>query len=148
MSVQTRLDIGNVAFIRSGTPYVRETETILKDVGRTTDLAPYTVMGYDVSASKWVPLATIAGTSWVGERIPTGIYVGNTIAFADIVAADVVDCPILVGGCCTVDENQVVLEGSLNLDDTIVFMDQSIRFVLGDKGIYCEDTVDIDGYEN
>lgn len=76
-----------------------------------------------------------------------GIYMGDSITAAAIVAGDVSNCPMLVGGRCSVDENQLVLENSLTLS-TVLPSGKTIREEMEDAGIYVEATIDIDEYEN
>lgn len=82
-----------------------------------------------------------------GAQIPLGIFLGGDILAATIVAGDVVNNPILVGGNCTIDENQLVIEGTATLD-SILANGKTIRDTLYEIGIFSEDTVDIDSYEN
>lgn len=82
-----------------------------------------------------------------GAQIPRGIYLGSEILAATIVAGDVVDNPILVGGACTIDENQLVIEGTATLDSVLSNGD-TIREALYKVGIFAEDTVDITNFEN
>ena len=81
-----------------------------------------------------------------GAQIPRGVYMGDEIAAATIVAGDVADAPILVGGACTVDADQLVMEaGDL---DTVLAGGGTVRDALANIGIFTEDTVDIDELEN
>lgn len=89
-----------------------------------------------------------AGTGGGGVDSPRGIYLGGSITAAELVAGDVVDRPILVGGCCTVDSGQIVLENSLAVTDVVESKGDIIRGVLATNGIYLEDTIDADEFEN
>ena len=89
-----------------------------------------------------------AGTGNNGENIPTGIYLGDSITAAELVAGNVVNRPVLVGGCCTVDEDQLVFEGGLTLNSVVVSEFCTIRSQLASRGIYCEDTENITNFEN
>lgn len=89
-----------------------------------------------------------AGTGGGGVNIPRGIYLGGSITAAELVAGDVVNRPILVGGCCTVDSDLIVLENSLAVTDIVVAKDDNIRGVLASYGIFLEDTIDADETEN
>lgn len=82
-----------------------------------------------------------------GQASVAGIYLGESIAAATIVAGDVADNPVLIGGACTIDSAQIVLENSLTVD-SILPSGLSVREELAQVGIFVEDTVDIDGYEN
>lgn len=59
-----------------------------------------------------------AGAGGTGSDLPQGIYMGDDIAAATLVAGDVVDAPILIFGA-VVDEGKLVLENSLDLDDVV-----------------------------
>lgn len=153
MSVQNRADITNVPFIRSGDTFSKEAETIAQDAGRVAVLAPYTLMAKVAATGKWVPFSDETATD--GSAIPAGIYLGDEIAAATIAAGDVENAPILVGGSCTIDQNQLVIENSKLLTTVInatggadnIFI-QTVVDYLEQRGIFVEDTVDIDGFEN
>ena len=154
MSVQDRLNITTVPFIRNGDSFVKEAETILQDAGRSVVLVPFTVMAKVAATQKWVPLTSLTTTT--GASVAQGVYMGDEIAAADLVAGDVVDSPILVGGSCLVDDGQIILdEGTLTLDDvfsssdaTNVYEVITVRDQLARRGIFVESTVDIDSFEN
>lgn len=151
MSVQSESSIENTPFVLSGNSKIRESETILQDAGRTAVLAFGTVMGRNLSTAKWEPFADEAAED--GTAIPQGIYVGEEITAAALVAGDVLSCPILVGGDCTVDRSQVVVENSKTLNTVIAAAANSpvrktVQDWLADKGIFVETTEDIDEVEN
>jgi len=147
MAVQNRADLSNLQLILSGTPYVKDNGTLLTDGARSTVLKTNTVMGQILASKKWVPLTNVAATD--GSAIAKGIYVGDDIAAASLVAGDVVNCPILVGGCCTVDSQMLVFENSLTLDtscgSTVTL--RRIEDDLARIGIFAEDTIDISATE-
>lgn len=87
------------------------------------------------------------GTGGDGSDLPTGIYMGEDIAAADIVAGDVTARMILVGGNGIYDKNQVVLENSLALTDVVEARVQTIESVLQDRGIWLQDTLDISSHQ-
>lgn len=154
MAVQVSANNTSVPFIRSGFSLVKESETILTDAGRTAVLVFGTVMAKIAATGKWQPLTVLTGVD--GSAVAQGIYIGEDIAAADLVAGDVVNVPILTGGACTVDENQVILdEGTLDIDDVFsssnaaaVYLVVTIRDLLAQRGIYLEDTINIDEFEN
>lgn len=111
----------------------------------TTDFVVGDIFTFTTTAlGKWTPFAE-DGVN--GEQVPGGVYLGGDILAATIVAADVVNVPILVGGCCTIDENQLVIEGTATLD-SVLANGKTIRATLYELGIFSEDTVDIDSFEN
>jgi len=143
MTVQVRTDFTNYPFILSGKGAQREAETIAQDAGRTTPLVKYTVMTYVGATGKWSPYTTIA------TEVPCGIYLGGDITAAELVAGDVVNRPILVGGLgCTVDESQLVFENSLTLESVVAALSVTTRIALSWLGIFSEATIDGDELEN
>lgn len=148
MSMQARADNKNFPFILSGNSFVRDNETILTDGARSTVLKFGTVMAQVAATGKWVPQTSLTATD--GTCTARGIYVGADIAAAALVAGDVVGCPILVGGGCSLDSQQVVLENSLTLASVVGGTTINARTVRDDLvrcGIFVESTVDIGGLE-
>jgi len=88
-----------------------------------------------------------AGTGEDGSSIPSGIYIGESIPAADLVAGDVTGRMVLLGGNVVVDTEQVVLENSLTLNSVVVSRFQTIASVLQDRGIWMQSTVDISSYQ-
>ena len=91
-----------------------------------------------------------AGTGGTGVDVPQGIYMGDDIAAATLVAADVVDLPILLRGAMF-DEAKLVLENSLDLDDVVGAGDpgsKTIRDILIDRNLVPTTTSAINRAEN
>ena len=143
MSVQVTSNITNYPFILCGKSFSRNGLVLEQDGGRTTPLAFGTVLESVNSggAEKLRPLAGIVGNT------TTYIYLGSEIAAADIVAGEVTIYNLLVGGCCAVDETQVVLEGSLTLDSALS-TGLTVRQTLFNTGIFAELSDNIDFFEN
>lgn len=104
-------------------------------------------VGTDISGAGYlegtVELGAVAtaGTGGDGENIPAGIYVGSDVAFADLVAGDVTNRKVLVGGdMLQLDEDKIVLENSLDLDDVVFETQKTIRQHLEALGFYTRDT--------
>lgn len=149
MAVQADTNNSTVPFVLSGISLVSEAETILTDAGRSTPLVFGTLMAKVAASQKWVPFTD--ETAVDGSAIPQGIYMGGSIAAADLVAGDVVDVPILEGGALTIDVQQLVIENSKLLTTVITVGTTDLRTVrdhLMAKGIFTESTVDITGFEN
>ena len=149
MSMQSRSNIDNRAFILSGMTFVKEAETIIQDAGRTAVLKFGTLMAKIAASGKWTPFINEAATN--GTAHPQGIYVGDELTAAKIVAGDVLNCPILVGGVCTIDSGQLTIEASKTLATVITVGTTDLRTVedhLQTKGIFVESTVDAAGIEN
>ena len=83
----------------------------------------------------------------LGAAVPAGIYVGDDIAAADIAAGDVTDVAVYIGGNCTIDSDQLVLENGA-LTDIVPGTNQSVEDVLANLGIFIENTVAGSGFEN
>jgi len=148
MAVENRADYSNVPFIRHGIAITKDSETLLKDAGRSVPLVYGTLMTKVSASQKWVPFTDETATD--GTAIPLGIYVGDDVTAAALVADDVVDAPVLVGQA-VIDKNQLVIENSKTLATVITVGTTDIRNVedhLANIGIFAEDTVDIDEFEN
>lgn len=70
MSVQVSTNNSSVPFIRSGQSFTRDSETLLQDAGRSTDLANLTLMARNAVT---VPTTGTAGGSNVGDGTVTGV---------------------------------------------------------------------------
>jgi len=110
--------------------------------------------GTDISGAGY--LNGLVGTGTVtaaagatSENTVAGIYIGDSITAAQLVAGDVVHCPIIVAGTgATINSSQIVLENSLALTDVIPHEHQTIFDALVKIGLVPEETIDIAGYEN
>jgi hypothetical protein len=152
MSVQASLDISNKPFVLGGEAYSRN-GTIITDGGRTAILKKYTVLAKITASNKYTPFVSLTTTT--GASVPSAIYMGEDIAAADLVSGDVVDLPILVGGCARVDIEQVVFDANTLSEDSIItsaaanpYLDITARDCLAMFGIFLEDTVEISNHEN
>jgi hypothetical protein len=150
MGVQARQDNSRIPFIRSGTSLIRDAEVILQDAVRATPLLKYTVMAQIAATKKWVPLTAVAGVD--GSAIAKGVYMGDDITAATLVAGDVVDVAILIGSDCTVDENQIVFDdGTLSKDSVVEAATVGVHRTeddLNKVGIFLEATIDVERFEN
>jgi hypothetical protein len=149
MSVQARNDNDVTPFIRAGFPVTKGAATIAGDGGRTEPLVYGTVMAQIAADLRWTPFINAAATD--GTAIPQGIFVGNDISAAALVAGDVDDQPILVGMNVIVSREKIIFEGSVAFDTVITVGTNDLRTAearLASRGIFVEDTVDISGYEN
>ena len=155
MSVQVRKDNVNVPFILYSGPALTEMSAVLlQDAGRgTAELVYGTLMAKVAASQKWVPFSD--ETAVDGSAIPLGIFVGTNVTGAALVAGDVVDAPILVGGLALIDVNQLVIENSKTLatvvpasDATNVYFTQTVKDYLANVGIFTEATIATSGFEN
>ena len=150
MAVQSRLDNTTEKLILSGNTLVREAETLLQDAGRAVPLATYTLMAQIAATKKWVPFTD--ETAVDGSAIAKGVFMGDAIAAADLVAGDVVDQPIITGGAAaTIDSDLLVIENSKSLDTVVGAATVEAHRVeddLNEIGIFVEDTTAISDFEN
>lgn len=150
MAYQDSLNQQNFPFILSGRSFIKDAETLLQDAGRSTALVFGTLMAQVAATRKWVPFTDETATN--GAATPRGIYVGEDVAAADLVAGDVTEVPILVGGDgITIDTQQLTIENSKTLNTVIGATSVNARLVSDDLariGIFVESTIDIDELEN
>ena len=151
MAVQTRVNNDTTPFILGGQSLIKK-GVIAQNGARTTVLKKYTVLAQVASTGKYTPY--VSGTTTTGASVPSAIYLGDDIAAADLVAGDVGDLDILVGGGCLVDKNQVVFDdGTLSNASVVIaianaFWTLTAEKCLGLFGIYQQDTIDISEIEN
>jgi len=156
MSVQVSASNKNFGFLRYGEAKTK-TGTILQDAARATPLVFGTVLAQVAASRKWVPLTDVTAVA-TGENTARGIFIGDNVTAAALVAGDVLNQQILIGGPCTIDAQQVVLENNVTLS-TVVSDDPAgadngvvnVRVVEDDLmriGIFVEDTLDITALEN
>jgi hypothetical protein len=124
-----------------------------QDGGRSAPLVYGTVMAKVAATQQWVPFTSATATD--GSAIPLGIFVGEDVPAADLVAGDVTDQPILIGGQVMVDQTQLVIENSLTLatviepsDATNTYFVQTVKDYLANVGIWVESTIAISAAEN
>lgn len=149
MAVESRSDLTNYNIILSGETLVKDNETLLQDAGRTVALVRGTVMAQVAATSKWVPLTDIAATT--GEAVARGIYMGDDVTAAALVAGDVTGRLVLVGGTATLATSELTLENSLTPATVVGAATISAHTVADDLaaiGLFLESTIDIDDFEN
>lgn len=149
MAVQSQSNITTVPFLRDGVAYSKSNETLSQDTERSSPLAPYTLMAQNPSTLKWEVF--IDNTATDGTQWPRGI-IQMEIASADLVAGDVTDVPIWVGGKgLVIDDGQLIIEGSKTLDTIInvpAGTNKTVETVLREIGIFVQVTQDVDAYQN
>ena len=134
MTSQTRIDIERKPFVLSGKAFSKEL-TLTQDATRAVDLESNTLLAMVSATQKLVPFTDETATD--GSALPFGIYVGETIPFADIVAGDLT-IPVLVGEA-QISETDLVIENAKTLATITAIgttSQKTVREVLGDKGIY------------
>lgn len=149
MSVQASKNNNTAPFILLAMWGSRDDKaTLLQDGGRATDLAPYTLMAQIAATGKWVPFTD--ETAVTGAGLPTGIYVGDAIAAADIVAGDVTDLAIVKHGV-KFDEDQLVIENSKTLATVLgatTVNARTVRSELVSRSLIPATTQDNSAFEN
>jgi hypothetical protein len=132
MAVQTTGTTTNVPF--SSGNAIAAIGTIKQDAARTTVLASKTLMGKVAATQKWVPVTDLTVTT--GPAAVFGIYVGDDIPAASLVAGDVANCSIIIGGApLFIDKSQLVLENSLTLA-SLIGTTMNVEDLLTRTGIY------------
>ena len=151
MVSQVRLNIDNTPFFLNGQVYTAANAAVLQIGARSGDIEQYTVMAkYTAGANvgKWAPYDDVTDTD--GRACPAGILL-TAITEAAIQAADV-NAPIAVGGdAVAFDTNKLVIENSYTLATEIAtgtIAATTIRRKLRELGLFDEDTIDVQGYEN
>lgn len=158
MAKQGRTDFTNFSLIAAGDGFTRDNETILQNGARATVLKYGTVMAQVASTKKWVPLTDVAAAA-TGENTARGIYLGDDIAAATLVAGDVTACPILVHGTPAIlDSTLIVFENSLTMDSVVsddpagadngVVNVRRIEDDLARIGVFTKTPIDISKLEN
>lgn len=124
--VQERLDVQIARFIVNGEPKIDHLATLAQDAGRSGNLEPYTLVAKVAASEKWVPFTNEAATD--GSAIPQGIYVGPTVAEADIAAGDVENFAVLLRDA-EFRENWLVIENSKTLATIVTVGTTDLRVV-------------------
>lgn len=150
MAVQSRLNQTNYNIVLSGGTLVKDNETMLQDAGRATDLVRGTVMAQIAATGKWVPLTSVILTT--GASIARGVYMGDDVLAATLVAGDATGRLIIVGGAAaTLASAEITLENSLTPATVVAAATVSEHTIADDLaaiGLFLEDTIDIDMFEN
>lgn len=153
MAVQGRLDQSNFNIVLSGLTLSRDNETMLQDAGRTAPLLRGTVMARIAASAKWVPLTDVTAVD--GSAIARGVYMGDDVTAAALVAGDVTGRSIIVGGqAATLDGSSVIFENSVTSLDVVVVATTAtvnthlVEDDLAAVGLFIEGTIDIDELEN
>lgn len=148
MGVQTRLDTYIKKLLLSGESYVQDDVVFAQDAGATVDVVNYTVIAKNPATNQWITLTDV--TSATGLGYPRGIYVGDTILAASLVAGTVTGKTAIVGGAgLTVDRSLLVFEGAtVALDDEITASNLTVEDALRELGIFPESVSYVDQTEN
>lgn len=146
-AVQVQTDNEVKDLIRFGHAAIKQGQTLKQDAGRSGDLVWGTLMAKVSATQKWIPFTNEASTD--GTAIPQGVYLGDDIAEADIIAGDVEDLQILVGAWVILDQNLITIENTKTLATVITVGTTDKRTVedhLGESGIFMQDTIEISSF--
>lgn len=97
--------------------------------------------GTDISGAGFLNGLTTVGTETaatgeVSASIPIGLFWSNEVLAATIVAGDVTNQKLLVGGDIRLDEDKIILENSLTLASIITATGKTVEQHLQDIGIF------------
>lgn len=150
MPVQGRLNINTTGFVIYEYPASREDDAvILQDAGRVAVLAQFTLMGKIAATGKWAPFDDPTVVTGVAEHF--GIYMGDDIAAADLVAGDVIDVPIVYGGM-KFDEDKLVFDDGVDTLDTVIgaasIAARTVRDALAKQTLIPQKTDSSSAFEN
>lgn len=149
MAVQTRQDFDGSSIFRYGVRITTE-GVIAQDGGRSTDLVQYTLMGKLQASGKWVPFTDETATDGTGFSL--GIYIGEDILAADLVAGDISDAQIIIAGSVLIlDESFLTIENSKTLDTKVENGTKDFRTIeekLQSIGIYFTENIHVTNVEN
>lgn len=150
MKVQSRNDLSNRSAILDGSLTASSIIGIIKqDGGRATPLLPYTLLAKVAATGKLTPF--ISEVAVDGTALPSAIYMGAEISAADIVAGDVEDQIVLLGGNVYFDRSKLVIEGG-KLTTTVIAAAsvnaKTVEDTLNERGIFLAESVETTSFEN
>lgn len=150
MSVQNRQDQSNKPFILdSGLAVTKGSGILLTDGGRATPLLFGTLLAEISATGKLVPYSD--ETAVDGTATPAGIYIGNDIPAADIVAGDIEDLQYLKGCSVLIDKEQLVIENAKTISTVIGAGSVGAKTVeksMNELGIFLGSSENITEFEN
>lgn len=105
--------------VTGGSVNVVDSATLAQDAGRTEVFKCNTIVGYRPGSEKYGPFDP---TAVDGSAYNIGIYMGEDIPAADIVAGDVVNLEVAVGGRpdARIREDMIVFDDGTTTLDTVV----------------------------
>jgi len=106
MSQQISGNNSSIPFAIGHSPIIREQETILQEATRSVVLKQFTAMCRATVTGKWTPITSASITATDGKAMSFGIYIGDDIPSATLVAGDTTG-PILVADALY-DNSQLV----------------------------------------
>lgn len=140
MAVEVTTTIKQRSFLLEGTHKTKTDAVLTTDAGRTTDLAPWTLLGVNPATGKAVPWASDLAT---GALTNLAIYQGEAIPSADIVAGDVTDIATIIGGERSFAEDLLIFDNGTDTLDTAVgtgTAQTTARKMLADLGLFAKNT--------
>jgi small-conductance mechanosensitive channel len=147
MAVQVQTDNTLDILYRGEIVVIKQNQVLLQDAGRSGDLVYGTLMAKISASQKLVPFTD--ETAVDGSAIPYGFYIGADIPEADIIAGDVEDIQLLIGGVVHVDQNLITIENT-KLLTTVIQVGTTLEKTVNDwlelQGLYMQDTVEISSF--
>jgi hypothetical protein len=126
--------------------------TIFKAGGMTFTVTDGTT---DFSLGYVFTITVVADGNWVpwevdgvgGVEVPAGILMIDSVTAAALVAADITDQTMLIGGCVTVASDMIVFDDGSSTLATVLLNGDTVSDALAKIGIFTEQTVDIASFE-
>ena len=155
MAVQNSGTNNAFPIVIGGSPKIREQEIIAQEATRSVVLAKNTLMCKAAASGKWTPVTSATVSLTTGAAVSLGIYVGEDIAAATLVAGDTTG-PILIGDA-VIDSSLLVFgtgpTGVLTAQTLATLIGATvialcIQDLLEFRGIFPAATLAIDGLEN
>ena len=138
--IENLTTVSQRSFVLDGKVRHEGNVTLAQIGGRSTPLAPFTVIGLNPATGKYAPWASDNGTGVLTNPV---IYVGDPIASATIVAGDVTGLDVLVGSDFAFDASQLVLEKVGDTLDTVCGTapnNSTLRRLLAARGMFAQGT--------
>lgn len=148
MGVQNRSNNDNTPLILNDYGSVSKQLVIAQDGTRSGDLVTNTLLAKIAATGLYVPFTDETATD--GSALPAGVYVGPTIAEADIQAGNV-DAYGIIGGAVVLDKDKLVIENSKTLATVIGATSveaKTVEDVLNLRGIFLGEVDATTSYEN
>lgn len=157
MAQQSSVNQNSFPLIVGGNPTIKEAETILQEATRNVPLVSGTLMARIAASGKWTPFTNSSLTATDGSNMPAGIYLGDDIAAATLVAGDttgmiltgdaLIDSSLLVYGKGPTGVLATITRDSVTVLATAL-LSMRIEDALALRRIVLVNTLAADNYEN
>ncbi len=150
MGVQARNDLTNKPLILdSGLALSNDSAVLFQDAGRGAPLLFGTLLAKIAATGKYVPFTSEVAVD--GTAHPSAVYTGADVPAADLVAGDVEDSIVLLGGTVVIDKNRLHIENAKTLATVIgagTLAAKTVEDALNDRGIFLGESEDTTSFEN